>query len=63
MNDPKELVNHKDTFIKMIDNLIGKYEYEGDYYMDDNNNTQLRTTKDVIADLEKLKSLADIFLV
>jgi hypothetical protein len=37
-----------------IKHLIGKYESEGDYYMDENDTPQLRTSKDIVEDLRKL---------
>lgn len=39
-----------------IKQLIHKYENEGDYYMDENDNPQLRTSKDVIEDLREIKN-------
>ena len=41
-------------FMNEIKKLITKYESEGDYYMDENDNPQLRTSKDVIEDLRKI---------
>ena len=38
-----------------IKQLIHKYESEGDYYMDENDILQLRTSKDVVDDLRKIK--------
>ena len=49
--------SYKDTamyFLNEIGKLITKYESEGDYYMDENDNPQLRTSKDVIEDLRKV---------
>jgi len=37
-----------------IKHLIGKYESEGDYYLDENDTPQLRTSKDIVEDLRKL---------
>ena len=45
----------KDMF-NDIKHLIGKYESEGDYYMDENDIPQLRTSKDVVEDLRKIIS-------
>jgi|LakMenE18May11ns_1017448.scaffolds.fasta_scaffold9639290_2 hypothetical protein len=49
-------VNYKEEVIKMINNLISKYESEGDYYMNENDEPQLRTHFAVIRDLEKIKN-------
>ena len=49
-------VNYKEEVIKMINNLISKYESEGDYYMNENDEPQLRTHKDIIRDLQNLKT-------
>ena len=40
-----------------IKQLIHKYENEGDYYMDENDKPQLRTSKDVVEDLRKIISI------
>ena len=37
-----------------IGNLIRKYESEGDYYMDSNDEPQLRTSKDFVEDLRNI---------
>lgn len=37
-----------------IKQLIHKYENEGDYYMDENDTPQLRTSKNVVEDLRKI---------
>ncbi len=39
---------------KGIKHLIHKYESEGDYYMDSNDEPQLRTSKDFVEDLRNI---------
>ena len=54
--DRGELVDMVMNLEKCIKQLIHKYENEGDYYMDENDKPQLRTSKDVVEDLRKIKS-------
>ncbi len=52
--DRGELVQMILNFENGIKHLIHKYEHEGDYYMDKNDDPQLRTSKDVVEDLRKI---------
>lgn len=59
MSELKGKYRYKDFSMDMfhdIKNLIRKYESEGDYYMDENDIPQLRTSKDVVEDLRKIIS-------
>lgn len=50
-NEYKDLAKF---FMDEVKQLIRKYESEGDYYMDENDSPQLRTTKDVVEDLRNI---------
>ena len=55
--DRGELVNMIMYLEKGIKHLIHKYENEGDgYILDENDNPQLRTSKDVVEDLREIIS-------